>query len=287
MSQNSNITRRTALGLIGAGVLLTASETFGFSEIYAGRGVSVTASNDPTAFLGINGTNADTTPVFVNNTTTSSMTVELESDANIEFDTNGDGEFQEGVEFDIGPGEDQEVELGGTDGEARVRIFADLEPTNGDGASGNIDLERTFEIPQTAAISDMEGSVDSAGNSGNYEFVIENTQPDGGQEIELDGIAVNWTDNEDANQIGGHNDDILLFGDEQIVDETIYIDDELVGFARDSEENTVTINPGGEVEFEFDRFREEDGGGSQVGVDDVNITVRAVDGSTAQIELSS
>ncbi|APX97936.1 hypothetical protein SAMN05421809_1223 [Natronorubrum daqingense] len=287
MPQKSTVTRRTALGLIGAGVLLTASETFGFSEIYAGRGVSVTASDDPSAYLGIDGTTADRTPVFVNNTTTYSMTVELDSDDDIEFDVNGEDEFQEQVEFDIEPGENQEIEVGGTDETAIVHIFADLEPTNSDDATGIIDLERIFEIPQTAAISDIQGSVDSAGNSGNYEFIIENTQPDDGQVVELDGLAISWTNNEDANQVGGHNDDILLFEDEQIIDEVIYIGEELVGFSRDGEENTVAIEPGDEMEFEFDRFREEDGGGSNVGVDDVDITVRATDGSTAQIELRS
>ncbi|WP_139326972.1 hypothetical protein [Natronorubrum daqingense] len=249
--------------------------------------MSVTASDDPSAYLGIDGTTADRTPVFVNNTTTYSMTVELDSDDDIEFDVNGEDEFQEQVEFDIEPGENQEIEVGGTDETAIVHIFADLEPTNSDDATGIIDLERIFEIPQTAAISDIQGSVDSAGNSGNYEFIIENTQPDDGQVVELDGLAISWTNNEDANQVGGHNDDILLFEDEQIIDEVIYIGEELVGFSRDGEENTVAIEPGDEMEFEFDRFREEDGGGSNVGVDDVDITVRATDGSTAQIELRS
>lgn len=287
MSRNSNVTRRTALGLIGAGVLLTLSETFGFNEISAGRGVSVAASEDPTAFFGIDGTSADTTPLFTNNTAASTMTVELESDDDIEFDANGDGEFQEQVEFDIGPGEEQEVELGGSDEEALVHILAELEPTNGDGTSGSIDLERTFEIPQTAAIRDVEGSVDSAGGSGKYEFTLENTQPDDGQTVEINGIAVDSTDPEDANQVGGHDDDILLFGEdeERIVEEVIYVGGDLVGFSRDGDEDVVALEPGDEVWFEFDRFREEDGGGTQVGVDDVDITIRAADGSTAEIDL--
>jgi len=45
---------------------------------------------------------------------------------------------------------------------------------------------------------------------------------------------------------------------------------------------------GAEKEFEFDRFRPEDEQGNpNAPTDDVDLTVRAIDGSTAQIELRS
>lgn len=290
--------RRAFLGLgassIGVGTLYG---TGAFSSVSAGRGISVNAANDASALLGIEGTAADTTPSFTNNTAKFTMDVTLDSNDNIEFDVNGDGTFETPpVSFDITAEDTRDVELGGTDEEALVDITADL--TNGNNENiGSIVLNRVFEIPQTAAIRDVEGTVSNAGNSGKYDFNLENTQPAGGQTAELDGIRVDAVldENTDATRVGGQeeNDPVFVLVDEGSivnVQEIVIGDDTIADFVRDGSEDEVTLAPGEQESFSFERFRQDPetvngNGNTQTGVEDIDITLRAADGSTAMIEL--
>ena len=276
---------------IGVGALYG---TGAFSSVNAGRGISVNAANDSDALLGIEGKSADTTPKFTNRTGIDMPSVELDSDDDIEFDVTGDGEFEEPpVSFSIESGDSQEVELGGTDEEADVSITADLADTDGE-PRGEISLSRVFEIPQTAAIRDVEGSATGTGGSGKYSFELQNTQPEDGRTATIVAIRVDDTDS-DAVQVGGNNDDILTAEGTQIVDEVLDIDsqnEEDIGRTDFIEGEELELEPNGEdgdlgneIDLEFDRFRTGDGGGTQVTPDDVDITVWAEDGSSASIEL--
>ncbi|MCU4751890.1 hypothetical protein OB919_07825 [Halobacteria archaeon AArc-curdl1] len=266
-----------------------ASETFGFTEVTAGRTVGIGTAADSSALLGIEGTEAGTTPTFTNNSDDFRMEVTLSSTDDIEFDVDGDGEYEEPVIFDLDPGQRREVEIQGRDDTAIVEVEVGL--FNGTKKVGEIQLDRTFDIPQASAISDVEGSVRNVGGSGKYEFRLENTQFEGGQTVEIDGISVDWVDSP-ATQVGGHNDEILVLEttEEQIVQEVIEVGGGIVDFVRPSNDDVVELEPNGdgqgnEKEFEFDRFRTGDGGGTLTRTEEVDITLRAADGSMAQIEL--
>lgn len=53
MPGKKQVTRRAALGLMAGGGLLAATETLGFSNVTAGRGVSVSTADDPNALIGL------------------------------------------------------------------------------------------------------------------------------------------------------------------------------------------------------------------------------------------
>lgn len=270
--------RRAFLGLgatsIGVGALYG---TGAFSSVSAGRGVSVNASDDADALLGIEGTGADTTPKFTNNTDTGSMGIELDSGDNIEFDVNGDGEFEEPpVSFSIDAGASQQVELDGNDNEADVAVSADL--INSDGTVvGRISLNRVFEIPQVATIKEIVGTVKQSGGSGKYEFSLTNESD---KTVTIDGFGIDWT-NPSAEKVGGKkNDQILERNGTQIIDEVITVGGTIVDVIGGEE---VTLAGGDQADFDFDRFRDDQD--DNFGVDDVDLNVRAEDGSTATVEL--
>jgi len=53
MPDRRQLTRRAALGLVAGGGLLATSETLGFSNVTAGRGVSIETADDANALLGL------------------------------------------------------------------------------------------------------------------------------------------------------------------------------------------------------------------------------------------
>lgn len=278
--------RRAFLGLgatsIGVGALYG---TGAFSSVSAGRGVSINASDDSEALIGIKTTDSGDKK-FINNSN-GLMTIELNSDDEITFDGQ-DTLTIEDLE------DSQVVELGGSSSEdAEVSIFATIVS---DGiTTGTISLERKFTVPQVSAIRDIEETVNQVGGSGFYRFDLENTQPEDGITVKLNGISVDSTDNDDAYQVGDDGDDIFKLDDEpkeSIVDEILIIGGDIKSFSVDSQsqeeniDNFVRLEPGEQRAFELTRFREEGGGGgSQVGVNNVDITVRDTDGNTAPLEL--
>ncbi len=258
------VTRRTALGMITGGAIMTATGTVAFSDISGSRTASVNVADDPNAYLAIeNADIADETSVFTNLTNVE-MEVTLDSD-----DLDYGGATPE--EFTLGAGESQEVEIDGTDSPVSVQVDAVLQ--DGGSILGNIELEREFAVPQVAAIEDVEGTVNSRG-SGAYEFTLTNPSD---VPVELVGVGVDWTNNPDAYQVGGHNPDgILLFEDNSVVDSTIVVGGDVQDLTQ-----TVTLEPGEEYVFEFDRFREEGGGGgSQAPVQDADVVLEGDEGQT-------
>lgn len=294
--------RRVFVGLgvtsIGAGVL---HSTGAFSSLSAGRGIAVTAAGDSDgALLGIETTDSGDKR-FTNNGS-ETMTIDLSSDDNIEFDTEESLTIE-----DLSAGDSEVVEISGTDDEAIVTIFVELK--DGENIIGSIDLEREFNIPDAAALQEVEGTITAQGKSGKFEFNLRNAQPESGtsafiSEFRID-RAENTDDNVNADDVGGNNKDLFILEDnnERLVEDSIdkidigsdtsftqiYRDD--AGEDGSRGEGTVELEPdgedeentlGNEREFSFDRFRESD---KFMGANEVDITFRAEDGSEAQVEL--
>lgn len=272
-------TRYLAVAMIFVGAALILNSTAAFSTVESDRGASVTVPNDVDAYLSIQGTDAANTPTFTN-LFNQQIQLTLDTDEpTAEFDPGDSGSWVDPpYTTTLNPG--QELELGIRADTEEITIDMD-----GSMDGGAVQLSREFEVPQTAGLQDVEGSVQSAGNSGQYEFQLENT---GGIDVEIDGIGVNWADDPDAAQVGGRgNDDVVVAEGTQVVDQVVEFDSSEPNSATVYDfSQTVALNPNQEVDFEFDRFREAGGGpGSGVGVGDVDITIRAADGSTAVVEL--
>lgn len=271
--------------MLAGGAALTAAGTAAFSDVSGSREAQVDITDDATAYLSIENALDPSQPPLFGNLTDANMEITLSSSDDIQFDVNGDGNFSEPVTFSIASGNDEDVELTGSDDTAIVDIFVNL-TKNGENV-GSIELSREFDIPQAGAITDIEPTVTNVGKSGKYSFELENTS---GINITLDGVAVLFDTAEEcpgeneAVQVGGENqDDIFTDETGQIVDSTID-DSNINDFTRG-----VTLEASGgddTEEFEFDRFRDGTGGGNTgVAVKNVDIVIRATDGSTTTIEL--
>lgn len=279
------LTRRTALGMIAGGAVLTASGTVAFTDISGSRKAGVDVADDATAFFSIeNALDPNQTPLFTN-LTNANMEVTLSSNDNIEFDPDGNGNFDEPVTFPIASGDSEDVKLSGSDDKAIVDIFVNL-TKDGENA-GSIELSREFDIPNAGVLDDIEPTVTNIGKSGKYRFELENTS---NSPVSIDGVAVKFDTveecrpAEEAVQVGGPNQDdifVLVDNNEQIV--TNVIDDSTINpFTRDI---SFSASGGGNDtnEFEFQRFRNAAGDG--VAVEDLDIVIRATDGSTQTIQL--
>lgn len=255
------------VGCIGVGTL---HRTGAFSSVTAGRGIAVSAATDPNALLGID--QSEYPPTLINNSENLSMSVILESTA-IEFDVNGDGTFEEPATLNLTADESREIELEGDDDTVEISVTLSKDHDT----VGSIVLDRFFEVPQIAAIREVVGSVEKAGNSGKYEFSLTNESDD---TVTLDGFGVNSTTPEAA-QVGGRNNDNILEAEEtQIIDQIITVGGSIVDVIDGQE---VELQPSVEVTFEFLRFRDDEN--KNFGVDDVDMAVRAEDGSSAVVAL--
>lgn len=284
--KKKKITRRTALGMIAGGAVLTASGTVAFTDISGSRSASVNVADDATAYFSIENALDPSQPPLFTNLTNANMEVTLSSNDNIQFDVNGDGNFSNPVTFSILSGNSEDVELSGSDDTAIVDISVTL--TKGGENVGSIDLSREFDIPNIGALTDIEPTVTNIGKSGKYRFELQNTS---NSPVTIDGVGVEFSTvvecdpADEAVQVGGPNsDDIFVLksnNNEQII--TNVIDDSTINdFTRE-----VTFDGSGGAEdtkeFEFQRFR--DSGGKGVAVEDLDIVLRAPNGNTETIEL--
>lgn len=279
------MTRRTALGMIAGGAVLTASGTVAFTDISGSRTTSVDVADDATAYFSIENALDPSQPPLFTNLTNANMEVTLSSSDNIQFDVNGNGNFAAPVTFSIASGNSEDVELSGSDDTAIVDIFVNL--TKGGENVGSIELSREFDIPQAGAIQDIEPTVTNVGKSGKYEFELQNTS---NTPVTLNGVAVLFNTVEEcpgespAVQVGGENQDTIFEDSNGQLVNNVIDDSNINGFTRN-----VTLEAlGGDNtgSFEFDRFRDGTGGGNTgVAVKNLDIVIRATDGSTTTIEL--
>jgi hypothetical protein len=262
-----------------SGSTVVGAGAFNTGEI--GRTSSITTAGDPNAIIGIDGNDDPATVTTFTNTTNSSMSVTLDSAESVEFDVNDNGTFAlVPVTFSIAAGGSVDVAIrdGGGAGSA-----ADIDITASNGNfTGN--LTRNFDIPQSAAVSQIQASVQSAGNSGQYDFELENT---GSTSVTLTEIGVPTTSNGNVTQVGGGGGDILLNTNtgNSLVNNVITI-----GGGREPLAPNLTLGANNTVPLRFDRFRAPPNGngplqnGKMKG-DDVRIDVAFSDGSSATLDL--
>lgn len=252
--------------LIGAGALFS---TGGFSALNADRGVAVsTAADHEGAFLGIN--NVDTTddPVFTNNTSLW-MEVRLiddDPDTTLTFDGN---ESPYAFPLSADESETVTIETEGDSQSALTTITAEL--FSGETKAGEITLQRDFSVPQSE-ITDFTGTAKSAGNSGKFEFELENT---GDKSVTLTGIGIDATTRGDVIEVARQDKATLSGslggGKQDLVMEPIPIDSSApeTHTRRDFETN-FELPSGSLAEFEFERFRDEN---DKVSMENENIRV--------------
>ena len=277
--------RRGFLLKLGGGAALLAGggaaflPSGAFSLVNADRGASLLTSDDVNATLAIEGyADAGTVTTFTNNAN-SSMTITLDSTEDVDFDVGDDGSFAlVPVTFTLAAGASIDVDIqdGGNAGnDSDIDISATF-------ADGDIQATRNFVIPASSAVKEIEPSVTAAGNSGKYEFELENT---GSATVTLTEIGVVQTTNANVTKVGGkNNDDIFrnVTSGNAIVNNVI-----TVGGSRQPLTSAVNLDPGpsNAIKFEFDRFRDSQNKNGAMNGEDVRIEVAFSDGSTAVLDL--
>jgi hypothetical protein len=263
--------------LAGAGTTLLPSQSF--SLVNAGRDTSLLTSDDTNATLGVAGyADAGTVPTFTNNAN-SSMTITLDSTEDVEFDVGDDGSWElVPVTFTLTAGASIDVAIrdGGNAGsDSDIDISANF-------SDGSIQATRTFVIPASSSVKQIDPTVTATGNSGKYEFELENT---GSATVTLTEIGVVQTSNPNVTKVGGKNNDPIF---ENVTAGTSIVNNVItVGGSRQPLTTTVDLAPGSanSIEFEFDRFRDSQNGNGAMSGEDVQIEVAFSDGSTAILNL--
>ncbi|MFO7925509.1 MAG: hypothetical protein ACQET5_13430 [Halobacteriota archaeon] len=272
-----SISRRAALGLVLGGVgALGFQQTGAYSSTIGERGFEATTADDPNGLVGMVGNEDPAVTPTVTNNSSYTMDVTLQS-ANVVFDVNGNDTFDEPVSFTLPPGEPRAFNVAGDDG--NVTITAQL--SENDNSAGSVELVRSFVTPAVAAIEKVEASVRDAFGNGRYQFALTNTSD---EPITLNGFGVEWTD-PDSDRISVQGNQPTLANDADntdLITETISVGGGVVDVVSGNE---IQLDPSMEVDFEFRRFRDVNGDG--VFVKDVDLAVRADDGSSAVIELRS
>ncbi len=258
--------------LLGAGVMYGGTTAFDSTD--GDRTASVSVTGDATAYLALEGTDAATTPSFTN-LFDSDMTLTVDTgEPTAEFDPGASGSWVDPpYTTTLSSGEVLEIGMRADPDEVTVDIQGDVE-------SGGVQLSRAFEVQDAGLLDGVQGSVTVAGGSGQYEFELQNT---GTEDVAIDGIAVDDTTNPDAVEVS--NGDYLTAEGVQVVDETVEVGGHVVDFTQ-----TVDVPAGEAMSFEFDRFQEPTAAGSphaDMQGEDVTITIRATDGSTATLTLES
>ena len=262
---------------IGVGALYG---TGAFSSVSAGRGVSVNAVEDSDALLGIANADSPDDPVFTNNTGIELVVTLEEVDTTVTFDGESSPyTFPEDGTLDPGASRSVEIESEGDSEEVLVDITAEL--FDGDNSRGTITLRRDFSVPQSEVV-DFTGTASSAGNSGKFEFDLQNV---GDRTVTLTGIGINAT-TADAEEVSRNGNGATLDGNGQdLLTTTIPIDssdpetDTRQDFAAPFELTTDQV-----ATFEFFRFRNNNNN-VDMRNQNVRVTVYFGDNSSKTIDL--
>jgi hypothetical protein len=275
-----NLLAAVATGIAGIGLGANVLKPSAYTSARAGRSASANVADDPNAVLGLEGLNdTSVTPTFTNQ---SDATMDITLDAvetGIEWDVGDDGTYeQDPVTFQLSSGAFRDIAVKGAN-EVTVNITADL--TSNGTVTGRIELERVIDVPQSNVVQEIQGSAKAAGNSGKYEFDLENT---GDIDVTLVGVGVNETTNPDAASVGKNG--ILLASGQSVVSTPIPVDssapneDTRVDFDRN-----VALGAGTTKSFEFDRFLDSNGNNAKMKDEDLRVTFYFSDGSSGVVEL--
>ncbi|WP_227132853.1 hypothetical protein [Halorubellus salinus] len=275
-----NLLAAVATSVAGIGLGLNVLEPEAYTSAVLGRGANVAVADDPNAVLGLEGlTDTSVTPTFTNRSS-STMDVTLDAvESGIEWDVGDDGTYAtDPVTFTVASGSTTEVAVKGAD-EVTADIQA-IRASNGT-TTGRIELQRVIDVPQSNVVQEIQGSAKAAGNSGKYEFELENT---GNVDVSLVAVGVNETTNPDATQVDGGG--ILLAAGQSVVSSEIPVDSsDPSGDTRVDFDQSVALNAGQTKSFEFDRFRDIDGKNAKMKGEDLRVTFYFTDGSAGVVEL--
>lgn len=275
-----NLLAAVATGVAGIGIGLNVLKPEAYTSAVLGRGANAAVTDDPNAVLGMEGlTDTSVTPTFTNR---SSATMDVTLDAvetGIEWDLGDDGTYvTDPVTFTLGSGSSTELAVKGAD-EVTADITA-VRSANGT-TTGRIELQRVIDVPQSNVVQEIAGSAKAAGNSGKYEFELENT---GNVDVSLVGVGVNETTNPNATQVDGSG--ILIAPGGSVVSNEIPVDSsDPSSVTRVDFDQSVPLNAGQTKSFEFDRFRDSSGKNAKMKGADLRVTFYFTDGSSGVVEL--
>lgn len=282
--------RRTLIGvgaaLVGAGA---AYQTGAFDNVVSDRQTSINSTDDPTAFLGLDGYDEQApVPTFTNGFS-NEIEVTLDSSGpNVEFDVDDNDSFEPvPVTFTLQPGETREVQVNG--GAETVDVDISVTEYEDGSTVGSISLTRTFAVPASEQV-DITGNVKSAGASGRYLFGLLNT---GAFDVSLVGVGVVSSSNPNVEKVGGRSgDDVLVWDDnnQQLVFQEMMVDsstDDAQVYTLDQSVPLVAEENGGEEQtLEFERFRHADNSNADMRGETVEVLLQFHDDSTT-VELAA
>lgn len=268
------LTRRAALGLVATGSVISISESQSFSQLVAGRGIAVSTADDLDAILGLSGvSDAGTIPTFTNQSSDPMVVTLSSSDASVEFDVGNTGSFtSDPAPFDLAIGASVEVGVTGDSESVPVDVEAELR-RNGE-TVGSIELLRDFAVSQAGQVQ-VTPNVKSAGNSGKYEYELENT---GEIDVTIKALSIVETTETTAAEV--RNGGILNVNGTSVVSSPIPVDDTFAAF-----DSNVALEIGDTQTFEFDRFVDDSGNNAKMKGDDVKIRLKFTDASTLLVKL--
>ncbi|WP_164471684.1 hypothetical protein [Halosimplex salinum] len=271
------VTRRAALGLLASGATLSVLNTQAASSVSTSRSASVSTTTDATALLSIENTGDVDTPVRLTNRTSYDMSVTLSStDGSVEFDVGDDGSSEGPTPtFSLAAGTSADVDVL-SDGTVPVTVDATLLDSSGNDA-GSIVYTRDVETRSQAGQVDVTANVTSVGNSGKYEFELENT---GGIDVTLVAIGIYETSNPNAVEVSGGGIFSVVGQNGSVLNSPIPIDSTAPNSdtRRDFTE-AVALDRSQTKTFEFDRFRDSGGGNVKMKGETVDLRLYFSDGS--------
>jgi hypothetical protein len=238
--------------------------------------VSLDTTDDASAILGIEGYADTTTVTTFTNTTTSEVTITLRSIEDVEFDVGETGSYELPVTFEIGAGASVNVAI--QDG-GKAGSDADIDIT-ATGEDFSLQATRNFKIPASSAVREIKPTVTATGNSGKYRFDLENT---GRFAVTLTEIGVVQTTNNNVEKVGGKDNDSIF--ENRTTGDSIVSDVINVGRDRRPLDPQVDIDPGADIKFEFDRFRDGEDNNGKMKDENVRISVAFSDGSSTTLDL--
>lgn len=282
------VTRRGALGLLASGACLTVIGSSGVTTVSGNRSTSLNSVGDASAYLSVENKTDASTPITLTNRTNDDMEVTLAApnDDDTEFDVHDDGSSDgSNPTFSLLPGTGNSVDVDVLDdGTITVEFSADLLDGSGN-VIGTIDFTRDVEAQTQAGQVQVTANVKSTGNSGKYEFELENT---GSVDATLVGIGVRWTTNGNVAEVARHGggDGIFTAEGTQVVSNSIPVDnsDQSSDTRRDFTQN-VSLNQGVTKLFAFERFQTANGDNADMKDESVYITIYFEDGSSADKDL--
>jgi hypothetical protein len=148
MADRTRLTRRAALGLIGAGGLLSVTQSYARDSVHADRGTNLTTVDDPSAYLGLDGHGdvstgdpLDSDLTVTNNTASFDLEVTVTT---TDFTIGGEGGPTQ-TSFTLTPGASDDVEFFPENAnQDDVQFSADV--LDGGTTVGSIDMDRTITV---------------------------------------------------------------------------------------------------------------------------------------------